>query len=425
MKTALKKTVARILGWQVRRLVGKNDIRIVAVVGSIGKTSTKLAVAHTLKQQFKVIYQEGNYNDQVTIPLVLFEEKLGSLFNPIYWLGVFIRNELKLVGKYRYEVAVLELGTDGPGQMKRFGDYLRPDIAIVTAVAPEHMEYFADLAAVAREELSAATFSRHLLVNSDLVADKYVGDRHYTSYGIKSPAHYQLRNIRFKGSEASFEVWRGNEKLLTSSHQQITEPQLYSITAAAAVALMLDVSVSKIDTGISSIPQVNGRMQHLAGINGSLILDDTYNASPEAARAALDTLCRLPAKQRIAVLGNMNELGKYSKEEHEAIGDYIDKTKIHQVLTIGPDANGYLAPKAAARGIAVEKFDDPVLAGVYLTEKIKPGAVILVKGSQNRVFAEETVKQILADKKDAARLVRQSAGWLKIKHSSFPSVKIR
>jgi UDP-N-acetylmuramyl pentapeptide synthase len=427
MKSGAKLFIARILGWQVRRLSARNDFKVIAISGSIGKTSTKLAIAHTLRGQFRVNYQAGNYNDIVTTPLVFFNSDLGGLFNPFFWLLVFMKNEVILRRKYPYDVVVLELGTDGPGQISQFGSYVKADIGVLSAVAPEHMEYFADLNEVAEEELGIAKMSRQLLVNKDLVEARYLQElaKRPLTYGIRQPSDFRLQDIKFKGSEASFSFWDAGKEVLKSAHQQISEPQLYSVIAAAAVGHLMGMEPARIDEGLRSIPAVSGRMQYLAGVNGSLIIDDTYNASPEAVRAALDTLYRMDSPQRIAVLGNMNELGKYSPQEHEAVGDHIDGGKLDLVLTIGPEANKYLAPKAEAKGVMVKNFEDPLSAGRFLKTHIRPGAVILVKGSQNKVFAEETVKQILADPADAAKLVRQSPSWMKAKQRCFPSVKIK
>ncbi|MBX4199615.1 hypothetical protein KW789_01855, partial [Candidatus Saccharibacteria bacterium] len=184
-------------------------------------------------------------------------------------------------------------------------------------------------------------------------------------------------------------------------------------------ALELGMEPAQISEGISSIPPVNGRMQQLEGINGSTIIDDSYNSSPEASRAALDTLYRMDATQKIAVLGNMNELGKFAAGEHEAIGNYCKPGELELVVTIGPDANQYLASAAEAKGCKVKSFDDPYSAGRYLAPHLKKGSVVLVKGSQNKVFAEETVKLLLKNPNDSTKLVRQSPYWLKIKAKSF------
>lgn len=421
MKKSLKKIVAAMLGWQIKRLRARHSFKVIAVTGSIGKTSTKLATASILARQFEVRSQLGNYNDIVSMPLVFFGEKMPNIINPLAWLWIFLKNEVKLRKAYPYEVVVLEIGTDGPGQIADFGKYLKVDIGILTAITPEHMEYFSNLEAVAREEMELTKFASKTLINIDLVRDEYLeyAKGEIVTYSVSGRADYRLQDVRFKANQASFKLFKGAKVLLSSAHQQITEPQLYSLTAAAAVAEELGVPAEKIDQGIRAIPPVSGRMQHLSGVNGSQIIDDTYNASPEAMLAALNTLYRLNAKHKIAVLGNMNELGHFSKAEHERVGQHCDPAKLSLVLTIGPDANQYLAPAAIASGCKVKTFASPYAAGEFLKPLLNKDTLVLVKGSQNKVYAEETVKLILADPADADKLVRQDASWLKQKQKSF------
>jgi UDP-N-acetylmuramoyl-tripeptide--D-alanyl-D-alanine ligase len=148
-------------------------------------------------------------------------------------------------------------------------------------------------------------------------------------------------------------------------------------------------------------------------------LDDTYNASPDATKAALDTLYKLPAVHKIALLGNMNELGDYSKQAHIAVGEYCDPKQLELVVTIGRDANTYLAAEAEKKGCTVARFDNPYKAGKYLESRLSKGAILLAKGSQNGVFAEEAIKQLLANPADTSKLVRQTPKWLKKKARAF------
>jgi UDP-N-acetylmuramyl pentapeptide synthase len=421
MKTFLKSLVAAILGWQVRRLYKKKTFKVVAVAGSVGKTSTKLAIAQVLSQSFAVQYQKGNYNDLVSVPLIFFGQSMPSLFNPLAWLAIFWKNERIIFGKYPYEIVVVELGTDQPGDMPRFKAYLRADLGVITGITPEHMEYFGSMDAVAQEELVLEELSNELMINADLSEASYLKRLKGThlSYGTKSGVTYRLSQPTFKDEYADFTVSKGQTTILRATHEAISEPQLLSVTAAVAVGDQLGMVADDIEQGIRNIRPVSGRMQRLEGINGSTIIDDSYNASPAAVRAALDTLYRVKAPQKIAVLGNMNELGEYSKEMHEQVGQYCDPHKLNLVVTIGPDANRYLAEAAKAKGCQVESFDSPVTAGEHIKPLVKKGAVILVKGSQNRVFSEETVKQLLANPADARKLVRQSKDWLKIKRRAF------
>jgi UDP-N-acetylmuramoyl-tripeptide--D-alanyl-D-alanine ligase len=428
MKSALKKLVASILGSQLKRLRKKNRIFVIAVAGSIGKTSTKLALAHVLSQTYRVQYQEGNYNDFVTVPLIFFGRKLPNIYNPFSWLLVFLRNEAVIAKKYPYHIVVVELGSDAPGQMAQFSKYLVADIGVLTAIVPEHMANFADLNAVASEELEMRKFTTKIFANKDLVPPEYLGHLPSTTvtYGINQPADIQLTNIRWNGGEdATFDIVYGGITFLHGEHELVTEPQLYSICAAVSVGTELDMTTSAVDKGIRSIKPVNGRMQHLNGLSGALILDDSYNASPEAVIGALDTLYRMNASQKIAILGNMNELGKYSEKEHARIGEYCDPHELSFIATIGPDANKYLAPAAAARGCLVKTFESPIDAGRFVKERLRQDTVVLVKGSQNGVYAEEAAKQLLALPADASKLVRQSRYWMRIKNRTLPKPQIQ
>lgn len=401
MKKQAVNLVAKVLGWQVRRLYKKNAFKVVVVAGSIGKTSSKLAIVSVLCQKYKVRSQEGNYNHLVSVPLVFFGQIMPNPYNPLAWLVIFIKNEFKLLKKYHYEVVVIEVGTDASGQIAQMGMYLSADIGVLTAIAPEHMEFFKDLDAVADEELAITQYSKQLLANKDLCASKYLT-------GLKIPTQtYSLAEAKpFADPKITNEI------------------RLYSVSSAVAVAKQLGLSDAEIKTGVDAIKPVNGRMQELASINGSTIIDDTYNASPEAVTRALSMIYKLKSPQKIAILGNMNELGSYSQQAHREIGRQCDPDQLALVATIGPDANAFLAPAAKANGCHVQTFDNPYLAGEYVKKIVKRGAVILAKGSQNKVFAEEAVKVLLANPADASKLVRQSSKWLKLKHKQFSDVKM-
>lgn len=418
MKDIARRIVTAILARQVRHLRKKQDITIVGIVGSIGKTSTKFAVAKVLQQQYRVRFQEGNYNTLLTAPLVFFGAPLPSLTNPLAWLGVFIRNH-RQIKHYPYDIVVVELGTDHPGDIITFQDYIACDITVVTAITPEHMEFFNDLDDVATEELSAGVFSERLVINTDLCAAKYLDvPVPITTFGTKD-ADYVLRDMRFNDGDATFTVRRDGKAWLQARMEAVAQSELYSATAAATVADLLDVPKDAIAKGIAELQPVSGRMRRLKGVKNSLILDETYNASTVAVKAALDTLYTFKAPQKIAILGNMNELGDYSAAAHTEVGEYCDSAQLDLVVTIGPDANEYLAPAAVEQGCLVKTFDDPYSAGQFVKEQIKPHAVILAKGSQNKVYAEEAVKLLLANPKDIEKLVRQSPDWLKKKQANF------
>ncbi len=419
MKKVAKAVVASILGWQVRRLNKLHNIKVVAVAGSIGKTSTKFAIARVLEAKYKVKFQEGNYNDKVTVPLIFFGHTTPSIFNPLAWAKIFMDNERQLKRPYGYEVVVVEVGTDGVGQMASFTKYLNADIGVLTAISPEHMEYFGDLDAVAREELTLAKFCKTLVINQDLCDEKYTKDvSDFIGYGQKS-GEFRLAQTSFLGDQASFKLMQSNRNWLNLKLSAVSISELYSATAAAVVAQQLGLSDEEITNAVAKLQPVSGRMQRLEGIKDSVILDETYNASPVATKSALDSLYAMNGAQKIAILGNMNELGGHSEEAHREIGAYCQPGQLDLVITIGPDANKYLAPEAEKQGCKVHTFDSPYDAGDFVKENIRDKAVVLAKGSQNGVFAEEAVKQILARPVDEKKLVRQDARWMKIKQKAF------
>lgn len=414
-----RQIVLSILGRQIKSLRRKYDFKIVAVAGSVGKTSTKFAIAETLETKFKVAWQKGNYNDPVSVPLVFFGREMPSLLNPFAWNKVFKLNNRDIETGWKYDVVVLELGTDAPGTIEQFGKYLDVDFGVLTAVAPEHLEFFGDVDNVAREEIKLAGFCKKLLVNTDLVDEKYRASLgNYETYGFEKN-DWQLENVIFKNKKYEFDLKHRGRKLFSVKVDFLSQNQLYGLVAASAVASELSMNRDEIREALSKLEPTNGRLRALKGIKGSTILDDTYNSAPDAAIAALDTLYKIKAPQKIAILGSMNELGGYSAEAHKIVGEHCDPSELAQVVTVGKEAAKYLAPAAKARGCKVKTYADPYAAGAYVKGKIKKNALVLAKGSQNGVFAEEAVKLLLKNGSDVNHLVRQSPAWLKIKGRSF------
>lgn len=412
--------VCAVLEWQVRRLRRRHQFKVVAVSGSVGKTSTKLAVANLLEQNMRVRYQLGNYNDRVTVPLVFFGAQEPSLLNVLAWLKLFASNNRQIVRPYPYDVVVVELGTDGPGQLQEFA-YLKPDITVVTAVTPEHMEFFASLDAVAAEELSVFDYSKRVLVNADDIAGKYLMGREFNEYSLisKQADYYaSTKTLGLKGQQLT--VTTPKAATIAGDIHFMGNQGAKIAAAAVAVADMLDVKPKAISEALPALEPFAGRMQMLGGVKNSTLIDDTYNASPVAVRAALDVLYAARTKQRIAILGDMNELGDYSKQAHIEVGEYCDPKKLDVVVTIGPMSKKWLAPEARARGCVVRTCTSPYAAGEFVLGKLQKGAVVLAKGSQNRVFAEEALKSLLANPDDARRLVRQSSAWMARKNKQFP-----
>jgi UDP-N-acetylmuramoyl-tripeptide--D-alanyl-D-alanine ligase len=413
----IKNIVVRLLNRAVRFYIDRNKLHIVAVAGSIGKTSTANAIRTVLAQNYRVHQPLTAYNTTKSIHVELFDLPFAT--STVGWLRTVPLVLWKSLGRAPYDIAVIEIGTDHPGELRTFA-WLKPDVGVLTAITPEHMEYFGTIDAVAKEELSIEEFCSNLIFNINAV------DRDHMSVELAdrvlwygTGTEYSASNYQLKHNHVLADFIIGDERLDSLELKVLGEHSLDALVAAAAVGSRFGLNLSALAAGLREAEPVKGRMRRFAGIQASTIIDDTYNSSPRAAKAALDVLRQFETSQRIAVLGTMNEMGDYSEQAHREVGDYCRPDYIEQVVTIGHDANEYLAAAAEANGCKVKRFDDPYEAGTYIHKHLKQGAVILCKGSQNGVFAEETVKLLLADPADAINLVRQSDYWLERKRQQF------
>lgn len=390
---------------------------VIGVVGSVGKTGTKRAIANILAHKKRVVWQEGNYNDLTSVPLVIFGLSMPErLFNPLAWIKVYVKMASLLSTGQEPEVVVLELGTDTPGDIARFGKYLQLDIGVVTAISHEHMEYFGTLEQVAREELAVIDYSTKIFVAEE--AMNFIPNRpgNLHTYGGS------------KASDTWFNIAGESVKLHTSSGTLSVRPQLKGKHQYAALAIAAEIAgqlgLASEDTAkaIQELSSMPGRMNVLAGKENSVLIDDTYNSSPSAVLKALDYLYGLPQKRKIAVLGSMNEMGKHSPELHREVARACDPKKLELLITIGPDANNFLAPSAREAGCKVKQFDSPYDIGEFLASQKLAGTALLFKGSQNGVFLEEAIKPLLANRRDIKNLVRQSDHWMSMKSKQFKSL---
>ncbi len=426
MKAAFRRLIAGLLEHQVRRLIRRHQPIVVAVGGSVGKTTTKMAVAAVLQQKYRVLVRDGNYNTQIGLPLSIFELTVPRpLLNPFAWISLLAQTQAK-IRHYPYQVLVLELGTDHPGEVPHYLTYLASDLGIITAITPEHMANFpGGLDQVAAEELALAPASRRILVNGDnLSADyrhRYL-DQHpsafYYGLGQSNDLDYSLavtQSTPLTGTVV--DLYTHGRRQLAGAHIGLYGAHSARIAAAAyAAADLLGLTATQIKAGFSQIAPVPGRMNPLPGLNGSIILDDSYNAAPDAVLAALKALTEAPATRRLALLGSMNELGPDSPHYHQQVGTAA--AHLDYLVTVGALAGDHLLPAAVAAGLDPSRAHatrSPHAAAEVLRSLLKPGDVLLVKGSETGLFLEEAVKLLLAHPADAGQLVRQSPAWLRTK----------
>ena len=400
------------------------EVKLIVVAGSVGKTSTKRALATVLSQRYRVRMHEGNHNTEFAVPLaILGIDYPDDVHSPLAWLAVFRAAAARIRQPSDVDVIIQELGTDNPGDIAAFGEYLAPDLALVTAVTPEHMEFFKTLEAVAKEELSVSDFSKKVLINRDDIDSRFAEfetNDNFNTYGTTGAAEYRFELNEFTPTAG----YRGTIYALDAEPFEATidvvgEHSLRPVVGAIATGLQMGLTSADIVSGLANITAVPGRMSSLKGMNDVIVIDDTYNSSPAAAAAALQTLYSFDfASQRIAVLGDMRELGETSKAEHEHLGQLCDPSLLSWVVLVGPETMNYTAPAARAKGCQVHLARNAIEAGEFVRSVVQPGTAVLVKGSQNTIYLEETVK-LLVELSEHEKLVRQSPYWLAEKKKYF------
>ncbi len=401
------------------------QIKLVIVAGSVGKTSTKMAIATVLSERFRVRVHEGNHNAELSAPLaILGIEYPTNLKSISSWMAIFKAARARIRQQDDVDVVIQEVGSDRIGQVAHSSTYLQPHVAVITAVSPEHMEFFGNLENVAREELTAANFSEVAIINRDDIPGEYakfLTNPNINTYGSSAAAEYYV-------SEQDFNISDGiSGQFIAKDWQEPVDIEvklmgdhiLRSVAAAGAVAIKLGLNSSEVASGLSKIRSVKGRMNALRGVKGSTIIDDSYNSSPLAVSSALASLYRLSSPQKIAVLGSMNELGDTSAAEHMALGKLCDSSQLAWVVTVGEEANKYLAPAAKENGCQVRSFNNAIEAGSFVHSVIEEGSAVLFKGSQGGIYLEESIKVILHATEEESQLVRQSPEWTNLKNKFF------
>jgi UDP-N-acetylmuramoyl-tripeptide--D-alanyl-D-alanine ligase len=423
-KTYIQKKLEKYV---VRYFKKHPEVKLVVVAGSVGKTSTKRAIATLLSRRFRVALHEGNHNTHLSAPLAILGIDYPQNIKSIgAWISVFRAAKARIREPSGVDVIVAEIGTDHPGDIAHFGTYLRPDVGVVTAVTPEHMEFFNTMEVVAQEELEAANFSQLAVINRDDIEARFASfltNPNVDTYGTTGLAEYRFESQDFtiedgyKGAVVAPDF----EQSIEATIKVVGEHSLRPAMGAVAVAAKLGLTREEIAAGLALIRPVPGRMNILRGIEGTIIIDDTYNSSPLAASSALQALYSLQVPQRIAILGSMNELGASSASEHEKLGLMCDPNLLSWVVTVGSEAEEYLAPAARRRGCQVKSFKSAIDAGGFAHSVLEEGAAILAKGSQGDIYLEEAVKVLCVMSEDS-ELVRQSLEWIKIKEDFFSKI---
>lgn len=360
------KNTTKALGDLARWYRSRFSIPVLAVGGSNGKTTTKDMIAAVLSTRYRVLATAGNLNNHVGVPHTLF------------------RLEKK------HQVAVVEIGTNHPGEIAYLCGILSPTHGIITNVGKEHLEYFRSVRGVAKEEgaLFDALKARKgsvAFVNAD---DRYVSSKGATlrdkvTYSMKTKrasVYGRLVEMNEQGYATIGFAAKGSARTTTITLKIPGQHNAMNALAAATVGLTFKISAQQIKKALEGFTATSKRMETL-DINGIIVYNDTYNANPDSTLAALQTLsaAKVPGK-KIAVLADMKELGESSAEEHTRLGKEVGALGIEYLLTYGDHAK--LLNDAARCGFKVH-YDQKNMLAEYLAELVLPGDAVLIKGSRS------------------------------------------
>lgn len=383
MPLVVVKDTTLALGEFARYYRRKFSIPVIAVGGSNGKTTTKEMMAKVLSAKYRVLSTQGNHNNQIGVPQTLF--KLEK----------------------KHQVAVVEIGTNHPGEIHALCEILEPTHGLITNIGREHLEFFKSLAAIAKEE--AALFDI-LHKQKGAVAFINADDRHVVarSKKLKTKVTYSFRtkkaSVVGKLSEtnatgcARFSFAAKNAKRAVTVQLSIPgEHNAWNALAAATVGLTFQVPTQKIKSVLEKFQAASKRME-LLSIAGVTVYNDTYNANPDSMIAALRTLAsaNVPGK-RIAVLADMKELGASSLDEHVRVGRDVSKLAVDYLLTFGDEARSIHDASSIKNKIHYEHKN---MLAEYLAELVSPGDAVLVKGSRGMTM--EDVVAFLQERLTAA-----------------------
>jgi len=342
---------------EYRRQAG---FKVVAITGSVGKTTTRRITAHALSRRFRIHQSPKSFNNNIGVPLTL------------------------LAADPRDEIVVAELGSNHPGEIAYLTRIARPDIAVVTNVHPAHLEGFGDLEAIVREKLSISeglAFDGTFIINSALATACRAGRADFVTFGKAAAADYSIRDISSDGLTSRFTI-DGTEIHLPLAGAGNVENAL----AAWAVCSRVGVKIEEFAEAVRTLPAVSMRAEVLQ-IGTLTVLNDCYNANPASMENALDILQALHVdtnRRLVFICGDMAELGAEAERLHRRLGESISRANVQLLISVGRLAE--IAARSAQRSakcdLHVKCFKDARSAGNNLDELVKDYDIVLVKGSR-------------------------------------------
>ena len=368
------------------------NIPVVAVTGSVGKTSTKDLIASVVSQKYNTLKTKGNYNNEIGLPLTI-------------------------LGLTDEKAMVVEMGMNHFGEIRKLTNIAKPTVAVITNIGTAHIGNLGSRENIlkAKLEILEGLQGNTVVINNDndllyKWADENKDKYNIITYGIKNKSKYMATDIKCFEDKSEFKVVCEKNESISDSKQdanmalkqdinmderesinnkKVTVPVggehfILNSLCAIAVGEFLNVSTKKIINGIANLELTKKRMEILTSKAGATVINDTYNANYDSMKAAITYLKEIKNKRKIAVLGDMLELGDYSKELHEKVGEEIDES-IDILITIGKEAK-YIAEKSKAKQIIDCKDNDEAIE--KLKEIQTKNDAILLKASNGMKFFE-------------------------------------
>lgn len=348
----------------------KYNVPTVSVTGSVGKTTTKDMLSSVLAQKYNTLKTIGNFNNAIGLPITVF--------------GL----------EPQHEAAVLEMGMSHFGEIEYLANIAKPDIAVITNIGQSHIENLGSREGIFKAKMeitSQFTSSNTLIVNGD---DDYLAtigknnEYQVIYYGINNPNNdvyaKDIENNGLNGIKFTAVV-DGNEYSIEVNVAGIHN--VYNALAAICVGRKMDISMEKIAEGIRTFELTKMRLA-VEEYNGITIINDCYNASPDSIKAALGVLSTAECKRRVAVLGDVLEMGEYAKDAHYALGEFVKKNNVDLLITAGENMK-HLAKGALDCGVGeVVALNKTLDVCEYIKGEIKIGDAVLIKASRGMHFEE-------------------------------------
>lgn len=352
----------------------KMEFPVVAVTGSVGKTTTREMITRALEAEFSVFHTEGNYNSQVGVPLTI----------------------ARMTGEE--QVAVLEAGMSQVGEMTQLEAMIRPNVVVFTNIGVAHIENLGTQDHICKEKMELAKHIDHngaIILNGDdaiLMAHKEEFLGTVITYGKGSHCDYQAKDIQIRDGKTTFVcVNDGKETAITMD--VLGEHNVLNALASFAVCKWIGLSLEQVK---HQFEQFQGTRQQVHTVNGYMVIDDTYNASPDSMKASIAVLAHMPCDgKKIAVLADMLELGEKTEQYHREVGAFLGEKQIEELYTLGEYSKALFdEAKKKYPKLEGKTFMDREQLSVTIKQRLQKGDCILLKGS-NGMKLSELAKQLL------------------------------